>query len=79
MADVQRLVEVSQRLVDAGHSVIVIEHNLDFIAEADWVIDLGPEGGDGGGRIVAEGTPEQIARNKRSHTGRFLRSVLADA
>ena len=79
MADVQRLVEVSQRLVDAGHSVIVIEHNLDFIAEADWVIDLGPEGGDGGGRIVAEGTPEQIARNKRSHTGSFLRSVLADA
>ena len=79
MADVQRLVEVLQRLVDAGHSVVVIEHNLDFIAEADWVIDLGPEGGEGGGRIVAEGTPEQIARNNRSHTGRFLRSVLADA
>jgi excinuclease ABC subunit A len=76
MADVARLVDVLQRLVDAGHSVIVIEHNLDFIAEADWVIDLGPEGGDGGGRIVAEGAPEQIARNKRSHTGRFLRSVL---
>ncbi len=79
MADVQRLVEVLQRLVDAGHSVMVIEHNLDFIAEADWVIDLGPEGGDGGGRIVAQGTPEQIAGNKRSHTGRFLSSVLADA
>jgi excinuclease ABC subunit A len=79
MADVQRLVEVLQRLVDAGHSVIVIEHNLDLIAEADWVIDLGPEGGDGGGRIVGEGTPEQIARNKRSHTGRFLRRVLAKA
>ena len=79
MADVQRLVEVLQRLVDAGHSVFVIEHNLDFIAEADWVIDLGPEGGDGGGRIVAEGTPEQVARNKRSHTGRFLRSVLVQA
>ena len=79
MADVQRLVEVLQRLVDAGHSVIVIEHNLDLIAEADWVIDLGPEGGEGGGRIIAEGTPEQIARNKRSHTGRFLRSVLAKA
>jgi excinuclease ABC subunit A len=79
MADVQRLVEVLQRLVNAGHSVIVIEHNLDLIAEADWVIDLGPEGGEGGGRIVAEGTPEQIARNKRSHTGRFLHSVLAKA
>jgi excinuclease ABC subunit A len=79
MADVQRLVEVLQRLVDAGHSVIVIEHNLDLIAEADWVIDLGPEGGEGGGRIVAEGTPERIARNKRSHTGQFLHSVLRDA
>jgi excinuclease ABC subunit A len=77
IADVRRLVEVLQRLVDAGHSVIVIEHNLDFIAEADWVIDLGPGGGNGGGRIVAEGTPEQVARNKRSHTGQFLRSVLA--
>jgi len=79
MADVQRLVEVLQRLVDAGHSVIVIEHNLDLIAEADWVIDLGPEGGEGGGQIVAEGTPERIARNKRSHTGQFLLSVLRDA
>jgi excinuclease ABC subunit A len=79
MADVRRLVEVLQRLVDAGHSVIVIEHNLDLIAEADWVIDLGPEGGDGGGRLVAEGTPEQISRNKRSHTGQFLRNVLPSA
>ncbi len=77
IADVQRLVEVLQRLVDAGHSVIVIEHNLDLIAEADWIIDLGPEGGDGGGRIVCEGPPEQVARNKHSHTGRFLRKVLA--
>ena len=77
IADVRRLVEVLQRLVDAGHSVIVIEHNLDLIAEADWVIDLGPEGGAGGGKIVAEGTPEQVARNKFSHTGKFLRSVLA--
>jgi len=76
MADVQRLVEVLQRLVDAGHSVIVIEHNLDLIAEADWVIDLGPEGGDAGGQIVVEGTPEDAARNKRSHTGRFLINVF---
>jgi excinuclease ABC subunit A len=76
MADVRRLVEVLQRLVDAGHSVIVIEHNLDLIAEADWVIDLGPEGGEAGGQIVAEGTPEQVARNKNSHTGRFLRNLL---
>jgi len=76
MADVRRLVEVLQRLVDAGHSVIVIEHNLDLIAEADWVIDLGPEGGEAGGRIVVEGTPEQVARNKHSRTGRFLRNML---
>jgi excinuclease ABC subunit A len=79
MADVQRLVDVLQRLVDAGHSVIVIEHNLDLIAEADWVIDLGPEGGGGGGRIVARGTPEQIAGNKGSHTGRFLNNLLGNA
>jgi excinuclease ABC subunit A len=77
MADVRRLVDVLQRLVDAGHSVVVIEHNLDLIAEADWVIDLGPEGGTGGGQIVAEGTPEQVAKNKRSHTGRFLKQLLA--
>ncbi|MHC1763177.1 MAG: excinuclease ABC subunit UvrA [Verrucomicrobiia bacterium] len=76
MADVQRLVDVLQRLVDAGHSVIVIEHNLDLIAEADWVIDLGPEAGADGGQIVCEGTPEDVARNNRSHTGRFLRNVL---
>ncbi|MBU6398824.1 MAG: excinuclease ABC subunit A [Verrucomicrobia bacterium] len=77
MADVRRLVEVLQRLVDAGHTVVVIEHNLDLIAEADWIIDLGPEGGDAGGRVVAEGTPEQVARTKGSHTGRFLHSFLA--
>src|SRR6266568_5648338 len=77
MADVRKLVEVLQRLVAAGHSVIVIEHNLDLIAEADWLIDLGPEGGEGGGEIVAEGAPEAVALNKRSHTGRFLRSLLA--
>jgi excinuclease ABC subunit A len=76
MADVRRLVDVIQRLVDAGHSVIVIEHNLDLIAEADWVIDLGPEGGEAGGQIIAVGTPEQIIRENRSETGRFLRKVL---
>jgi excinuclease ABC subunit A len=75
-ADVRLLVDVLQRLVDAGHSVIVIEHNLDLIAEADWIIDLGPEGGGGGGRVVCEGTPEQVARNNHSHTGRFLRDLL---
>src|SRR5260221_13704198 len=73
MADVQRLVDVLQRLVDLGHTVIVIEHNREVIAEADWVIDLGPEGGAGGGNIVAEGTPEQISTNRASHTGRYLR------
>ncbi len=76
-ADIKKLVEVLQRLVEAGHSLIVIEHNLDLIAEADWVIDLGPEGGNGGGKIVAEGTPEEIAKNKKSHTGRFLKKVLS--
>jgi len=76
IADVRRLVDVLQRLVDAGHSVIVIEHNLDLIAEADWVIDLGPEGGEAGGQVVVAGSPETVARNKHSHTGRFLRSFL---
>ena len=76
MADVRRLVDVLQRLVEAGHSVLVIEHNLDLIGEADWLIDLGPEGGADGGRVVAEGTPESVARCKASHTGRYLRGVL---
>jgi excinuclease ABC subunit A len=76
MSDVHRLVDVVQRLVDAGHSVIIIEHNLDVVAEADWVIDLGPEGGAAGGRIVVEGTPEEVSVDKNSHTGRFLRKVL---
>jgi excinuclease ABC subunit A len=76
MADVSRLVQVLQRLVDAGHSVIVIEHNLDLIAEADWVVDLGPEGGEAGGEVVVAGTPEEVARHRRSHTGRFLRRLL---
>jgi excinuclease ABC subunit A len=76
MVDVKKLVEVIQRLVDGGHSVIVIEHNLDLIAEADWVVDLGPEGCDGGGRVIAEGTPERVAKKKESHTGRYLKPLL---
>ena len=75
-SDVKRLVEVLQRLVEAGHTVVVIEHNLEMIAEADWVMDLGPEGGAHGGRIVSQGTPEAVAKNKSSHTGRFLRNLL---
>jgi excinuclease ABC subunit A len=67
---------VLHRLRDHGNTVVVIEHNLDVIKTADWVIDLGPEGGDGGGRVVAEGTPEDVARNRASHTGRYLKSVL---
>ncbi|MGI8872439.1 MAG: excinuclease ABC subunit UvrA [Candidatus Limnocylindria bacterium] len=74
--DVARLLSVLSRLVDAGNTVVVIEHNLDVIKSADWVIDLGPEGGNAGGRIVAEGTPEQVALTAASHTGRYLRSVL---
>ena len=79
MSDVQRLVVVLQRLVDAGHSVIVIEHNLDLIAEADWVIDLGPEAGEAGGHLVCEGTPEEVARCERSHTGRFLSGLVGES
>ncbi|MFH1419760.1 MAG: excinuclease ABC subunit UvrA [Planctomycetota bacterium] len=75
-ADIHRLLDVLNRLCDLGHSIIVIEHNLDVIKQADWIIDLGPEGGDAGGRIVAEGTPEAIAGHKRSYTGRYLRNHL---
>ncbi len=76
MDDVSRLVHVLQRLTDAGNTVLVIEHNLDIIKTADYIIDLGPEGGDGGGAIVAEGTPEQVAKERRSYTGQFLKGVL---
>jgi excinuclease ABC subunit A len=76
IADVEKLVRVLHRLVDAGNSVIVIEHNLDVLAEADWLVDLGPEGGAGGGRVVARGTPEAVARG-RSHTARALAEFLA--
>ncbi|MGH9303677.1 MAG: excinuclease ABC subunit UvrA [Acidimicrobiales bacterium] len=74
--DVRRLLDVLQRLVDAGNTVCVIEHNLDVIKSADWIIDLGPEGGDGGGLVVAEGTPEQVAKTEESYTGQFLASML---
>jgi excinuclease ABC subunit A len=77
MADVERLIRVLHRLVDGGHSVVVIEHDLDVIAEADWVIDLGPEGGVNGGTVVAEAVPEQLVALADSHTGAALRSVLA--
>ena len=75
-ADVHKLLSVLHRLVDYGNTVVVIEHNLDVIKTADWIIDLGPEGGDGGGKIVAEGTPEAIARIVRSHTGQYLKEKL---
>ena len=74
--DVRKLLEVLQELVEQGNSVVVIEHNLDVIKTADWVIDIGPEGGDGGGEIVAAGTPETVAAEPRSHTGRYLREIL---
>jgi excinuclease ABC subunit A len=74
--DVRKLLEVLNRLTDLGNSVIIIEHNIDVIKTADWVIDLGPEGGDQGGRIVAQGTPEQVSLVPSSHTGQALASVL---
>ena len=75
-ADIHMLIEVLNRLVEAGNSVVVIEHNLDVIKTADYIIDLGPEGGDGGGTIVAQGTPEEVARVKSSYTGLYLKKVL---
>jgi len=75
-ADVERLLQVLNRLVDAGNSVIVIEHNLDVIKTADWIIDMGPEGGEAGGWVIAEGTPEQIMASPKSYTGQFLTHVL---
>jgi excinuclease ABC subunit A len=74
--DIAQLLEVLHRLRDDGNTVVVIEHNLDVVKTADWVIDLGPEGGSGGGHIVATGTPEQIVKVKKSHTGRFLKPLL---
>ena len=76
--DIGRLLGVLQKLVDLGHTVLVIEHNLDVVKTADWVIDLGPEGGAAGGQIVVAGTPEEVARCETSYTGRWLREVLGE-
>ncbi len=78
-ADIEKLLEVLQRLVDAGNTVLVIEHNLDVIKQADWIVDLGPEGGEAGGEVIATGTPEQVADVEGSYTGRFLRELLPSA
>ena len=75
-ADVQKLLDILQRLADGGNTVVVIEHNLDVIKQADYIIDMGPEGGDGGGTVIAEGTPEQVAKVRKSHTGRYLKKML---
>jgi excinuclease ABC subunit A len=75
-ADIEKLLQVLHRLVDQGNTVVVIEHNLDVIKAADWLVDLGPEGGDGGGWLVAEGTPEEVARVRKSYTGQYLQRVL---
>ncbi len=77
-ADVDRLLQVLQRLVDAGNSIVVIEHNLEVIKSADWIIDLGPEGGDAGGEVIAQGTPEEVAEEPRSFTGQFLRRMFVE-
>jgi excinuclease ABC subunit A len=74
--DVRVLIQVLDRLVDAGHTVVVIEHHMDVVKRADWVVDLGPEAGPHGGRVVAQGTPEQVAEIESSHTGRYLRPLL---
>ena len=75
--DIRQLLDVLHRLRDGGHTVVIIEHNLDVIKTADWIVDLGPEGGSGGGEIIATGTPEDVAKNKKSHTGRFLLPLLS--
>ena len=76
IADVHKLIEILQRLVDTGNSIVVIEHNLDLIKTADHIIDLGPESGEKGGEVIACGTPEQIVKNERSYTGKFLKKML---
>ena len=74
--DVRQLLDVLHRLRDGGNTIVVIEHNLDVIKTADWIVDLGPEGGSGGGEIIASGTPEQVAENPASYTGQFLKPML---
>ena len=76
--DVKQLLEVLNRLTDLGNTIIIIEHNLDVVKQADWIIDLGPEGGEAGGRIVAQGTPEELAAHKKSHTGQALAKILGN-
>ena len=76
IADVHKLIDILQRLVDTGNTIIVIEHNLDLIKTCDYIVDLGPEGGEAGGEIVAVGTPEQICKNEKSYTGKFLKKYL---
>ena len=74
--DIRKLLEVLTSLVDRGNSVLVIEHNLDVIKTSDYIIDMGPDGGSGGGQIVAQGTPEEVAKEKKSYTGKFLKKIL---
>ena len=78
-ADVHKLVEILQRLAESGNTVVVIEHNLDVIKTADYIIDIGPEGGDGGGTVIAEGTPEKITTVKKSYTGKYIKRMLDKA
>ena len=78
MADVDKLIAILQRLASGGNTIIVIEHNLDVIKCADYIVDLGPEGGDEGGTVIATGTPEQVAENKKSYTGMFLKKALGN-
>lgn len=77
MADVHQLIQVLQKLVDGGNTVLVIEHNLDLIKTADYIVDLGPEGGNAGGRVIAAGTPEEVAQVPESYTGQYLKKILA--
>jgi excinuclease ABC subunit A len=77
-ADVDRLLQVLQRLVDTGNTIVVIEHNMEVIKSADWIIDLGPDGGEAGGEVIARGTPEEVAEEPHSYTGHFLRRMFRE-